>query len=93
MDPAAPIRGHYATVDEAGALLGTTSLPKVFGRLCRAAGFRLTAAPRYGDICMIELRGGVRGAIRTSGYVVLAEGAGLSRAASARLVAAWSVHA
>jgi hypothetical protein len=42
---------------------------------------------------MIELGGSVRGAIRTSGYVVLGESAGISRVAAARLVAAWSVHA
>lgn len=93
VDPGHEIRGRYRTVDEAKALLGVSSLPMVFGRLCRRAGIRLTARPAYGDICMIELGGSVRGAIRTAGYAVLAQGAGISRINRARLVAAWSVHA
>lgn len=93
VDPAEPIRGAYDTVDEAKQLLNVSSLPMVFGRLCRGAGIRLTTTPEYGDICMIELGGAVRGAIRTAGYVVLAEGGGISRVNKARLVAAWSVHA
>ena len=93
IDPAREIRGRYDTIDEAMHLLGVSSLPMVFGRLCRAAGIPLTTRPRYGDIAMIELGGSVRGAIRTFGYVVRSQNAGISRVTTARLVAAWSVHA
>jgi hypothetical protein len=93
VDPARLMRGQYETVDEAKALLGVSSLPMVFGRLCRHAGIPMTTRPQYGDICMIKLGGSVRGAIKTSGYVVLSQGAGISRVRDARLVAAWSVHA
>jgi hypothetical protein len=65
----------------------------VFARLFRSCAVPLTRTPRYGDVCMIELDGSVRGAIRTAGYVVLAQGMGISRVAHARLVAAWSVNA
>lgn len=91
-DPAVCIRGRYASTSEAMALVGVKSLPMLFARLCRAAGLRLTTQPAYGDICIIELGGVVRGAIRTRGYVVIGEGAGISRVVRARLVAAWSVH-
>jgi hypothetical protein len=48
IDPAREIRGHYDSTDEAMHLLGVSSLPMVFGRLCRAAGISLTTRPRYG---------------------------------------------
>lgn len=92
IDPARSIRGRYETVDQAMALLGVTSLPMVFGRLCRRAGIPMTTRPGYGDICMIELGGEVRGAIKAGGYVVLAPCVGVSRVGDARVVAAWSVH-
>ncbi|MGM5018729.1 DUF6950 family protein [Tardiphaga sp. 367_B4_N1_1] len=92
-DPAAELRGRYATAEQGSKLMGTASMPKAFGRAFRSACLRLTLDPVYGDICMIELGGNVCGAIRTRGFVVLSDGAGIGRVASARLVAAWSVHA
>ncbi len=91
-DPAARIRGLYQTQDQGCALLRTKHMPIAFGRAFRAVGLRQTSMPAYGDICMIELGGSVRGAIRTRGFAVLANGAGVSRVVSARLVVAWSLH-
>lgn len=94
-DPAAAIRDNYTSVDEAQAFVGVSNLPQVFGRLFRGIGLRLTKSPVYGDVAMIKIGDApVRGAIVARGYVVVGD-AGISSLpfASARLVAAWSVHA
>jgi hypothetical protein len=94
IDPARSLRGMYDSVEEASKLVGVSNLPKVFGRMLCASGFRITKKPVYGDIAMIKIGDSpVRGAIVTNGYVVLANGFGISKISNARLVAAWSINA
>lgn len=87
------MRGRYETLEEAMALTGTRSLPALLNKLFRVHGIRRARAPRYGDAAAIVLSDGqVRGAIVTSGYVVIGAG-GVSRVAKerARMVCAWSI--
>lgn len=96
VDPAAEIRGRYGSLAEALELTGVRSLPSMFGKLLRSIGIPRTRAPAYGDIAVIALPGRPpRGAIITSGYVVIADGGGLTRIPfeRARRIAAWSLHA
>jgi hypothetical protein len=94
VDPGRLIRGMYASTAEAQDFVGVSNLPKVFGRCFLASGFKLTKRPAYGDIAMIRIGDApVRGAIVTDGFVVLSNVAGISRVRTARVVAAWSVHA
>jgi hypothetical protein len=69
----------------------------IFARLLRRAGVPQTTRPAFGDIAMVVARdgSGPRGAIVTSGYVVLAQGGGLARLPfdRARRLAGWSVNA
>lgn len=94
-DPAAEIRGAYASVEQALILTKHTSTLRAFDAAFRSIGLRRTRAPAYGDIAMICVgEGEPRGAIVASGYVVPAEIVGLSVVpfTSARRLMAWSIH-
>lgn len=96
VDPAASIRGLYQSVEGANALVGTRSLPALFNRLLRDVGVKRTRDPVYGDAAMIRIGDSdLRGAIVTSGYVVVAAGGGVSRISHtlARRICAWSMNA
>jgi hypothetical protein len=97
-DPAAALRGRYENLEAALALTGERSLPGLFDAQLKAVGVKRTGAPIYGDAAVIRLAdGAARGAIVTSGYVVIGGGAGigLSRVSRrhARRVCAWSISA
>lgn len=93
-DPAAPVRGRYATDDQLAGLAGPLGLPRLFDRLLTAGGLRRTREPRLGDVAIVTLgEASPRGAIRTGhGFVLLAP-CGISRVASdkVRVIMAWSL--
>lgn len=95
-DPAAPIRGRYATHEQLGELAGPLGLPRLFDRLLRAAGLSRTGDPQFGDVAVIVVPGEPpRGAIRgRHGFNLVGE-SGVVRipAAGVRLVMAWSLTA
>jgi hypothetical protein len=93
VDPGHRMRGRYDSVETAKAAAGRTSLAALFNAELRAIGIKLTREPLFGDAAMIISRdGNLRGALVTSGYVLIDED-GISRVAfsEARRVCAWSV--
>lgn len=92
-DPARHLRGAYHSVKSGLAATDSRSTVVAFDKVFRAAGMRRTSAPRYGDIAMIRIGSGMpQGAIFANGYVMPAQGGGLSRVppGSARRIVAWT---
>lgn len=93
-DPAAAVRGRYASDDELAALAGPLGLPRLFDRLLTAGGLSRTKEPTLGDVAIVTLAGSSpRGAIRSAAGFVLVAPQGISRAAvdTVRIVMAWSL--
>ena len=91
-DPAASVRGRYATEDELMALAGPGGLPRLFDRLLRGGGLRRVRNVDAGDVAIVSIAGTApRGALRNLRGFVLVAPKGVSRipAAGARVIQAW----
>jgi hypothetical protein len=97
IDVAAEIRGKYIAPEDGAELMKTAHLPRAFDRAFRQSGFRRTRSPQLGDPAMISTSSAApSGAIKLQrGYVVLAQGCGISRASGpgVRLLSAWTIDA
>lgn len=92
-DPAAALRGSYASEDECTAVLVRNGhLPRVVRLLARSVGARRTANPQPGDFAVVRYEGRWWGAIMgPSGRWAIKCHDGLALSRNVRLVAAWSL--
>lgn len=90
-DPAAHLRGRYASEGEARALMGPLGLVGIVRDCARAAGLTRTFAPAPGDIGVIRVRDRHICALRVVGGWVWPRSRGFSRSSDAPMVAAWSL--
>lgn len=56
-DPAAPVRGRYASKDELVTLAGPFGLPRLFDRLLCAGGMVRTKETHLGDVAIVSIAG------------------------------------
>jgi hypothetical protein len=92
-DPAAQLRGRYTTLDQVPGIKRMGGLLSVLNDLARLQGLKVTKLPKLGDVALIRIaEGPAVGAIRgPRGWLVLAEGGGISCAPAARVVRAWAL--
>lgn len=92
-DPAAHLKGTYASANECAAVTRRNGhLPRLVARLARDVGLERTRAPQPGDIAVVRFGGAWFGAIRTRGarWAIKCND-GLLVTRECRVVAAWSV--
>ena len=92
-DPAADLRGTYATEEECAALLKARGgLPRLVKEIAGKAGAERTDAPKPGDFAVVEFAGLHWGAIMTpSGRWSIKANAARTAVRSPKIIAAWSV--
>jgi hypothetical protein len=92
-DPAADLRGRYRRLADVPGIDRLGGLLTVLSDLARASGLRTTRKPVAGDVALIAIaEGPAVGAIRGErGWMVLAEGGGISCTPVARVVRAWAL--
>jgi hypothetical protein len=93
IDPAAELRGRYGRIEDVPGIGGRRGLMGILTGLARRLPLAVTKRPKTGDVALISIGGAAAvGAIRGErGWLVLAEGGGISCAPSARLVRAWAL--
>lgn len=93
-DPAAPVRGRYASDDELTKLAGPLGLPRLFDRLLCAGGMVRTKELQLGDVAIVSIEGAAPcGAIRSEHRFNVLAPDGLSAVPDARVIVAWTFHA
>jgi len=93
IDPAADLRGRYGRLEDVPGIGGRRGLLGILTGLARRQRLAATRQPKPGDVALISIADAPAvGAIRGErGWLVLAEGGGISCAPAARLVKAWAL--